>query len=128
MRFDRKDPPREFEAGFEKKVRIKDCGAISLEPDEQVTFHTPSGGEYDLARKSWGFYATPSMNGRLARFGLRSVLTRNRNGQFFVLLVEKGKEADFQAYADGEPLQVICWLDDDASLARIERLFREGEK
>jgi hypothetical protein len=52
---------------------------------------TKSGAEYDVAAKDWGFYATPSLNGRLQQFGLRGVLIRNRGtGRYFVLLVEPG--------------------------------------
>jgi hypothetical protein len=125
MRFEEKNPPREFEVGYEKKSRMKDCGSILLGDDEQVTFKTAAGGEYDLAKKCWGFYATPSINGRLANFGLRSVLVRNRDDRFFVLIVEKGKEAEFEEYATGEPLTLICWLDELENLKSIEKLFRE---
>ena len=90
MKFFRNDPPRIYEAGFDVKVLISDCGKIELEPDEQVTFITPSGGEYDVARKSWGFYATPSLNGRLQGFGLKAVLVKNRINRYFIFLVEKG--------------------------------------
>ena len=58
-----------------------DCGRIALAPDEQVTFTTEAGGEYDVTRKSWGFYATPSINGRLKTFGLRAALVRNVAGR-----------------------------------------------
>src|SRR5204863_5563233 len=71
------DPPREFGVGTGGAVRLKDCAHIALEPDEQVTFQTESGGEYDVVRKSWGFYATPSLNGRLERFNLRAVLVKS---------------------------------------------------
>lgn len=123
MKFERKDPPRKFEVGYEKKSFISDCGNLDLADDEQVTFTTPAGGQYDVTRKNWGFYATPSTNGRLKNFGLRSVLVRNRDDRYFVLLVEKGKEAEFDAYAKGEPLTLVCWLDDLEALKRVERLF-----
>ena len=80
-----------------------------------------------MARKSWGFYATPSLNALLKSFGLRSVLARNRDHRYFVLLVEAGKETEFQAYADGEPLTLVCWLDELETLQKIEALFREGQ-
>ncbi len=122
MRVIPNDPPRKFEVGYEKKGTISDCGRIELGDDEQITFTTPAGGEYDVVRKNWGFYATPSTNGRLARFGLRSVLVRNRDDRFFVLIVEKGKEREFEEYAKGEPLTLISWLDDLTALKRIEQL------
>ena len=123
MKFDQKMPPREFVAGYENKVSIHDCGTMHLAANEQVTFLTEQKGEFDVARKSWGFYATPSMNGRLVKFGLRSMLARNRDDRYFVLLVEKGKEEEFYAYAKAEPLTLICWLDETENLKRIESLF-----
>ena len=92
MKFKPKQPPREYEVGFDKKGTIRDCGTMHLAPDEQITFVTEDGNEYDVTRKDWGFYAGPSLNGRLAGFNLRAVLLKNRIGRYFVLLVEKGKE------------------------------------
>jgi hypothetical protein len=116
MKLDVQNPPREFEVGFEHKRTIKDCAHIALEADEQVTFTTPDGGEYDLTRKSWGFYATPSINSRLTRFGLRAVLVKNRLGHLFVLLLENGHEADFEQYLTEEQLEVLLWIDNADSL------------
>jgi hypothetical protein len=115
-------PPRIFVVGFEEKIELKDCARVALDADEQVTFVTESGAEYDVARKSWGFYATPSTNGRLKRFNLRTALIRNRNNQYFVMLVEGGKEPLFEAYLTGQRLTVVCWLDDPEALARLDRM------
>jgi len=122
------DPPRTFEVGFDRKLYMKDCAHIELAPDEQVTLLTESGNEYDVARKTWGFYATPSLNGRLQRFDLRAVLVKNRLSQFFVMLVVRGKEADFQAYVDEEPLQIVCWMDDTVRLEHLERKLKEDTR
>ena len=121
MKFKEINPPREFETGFGEIIKIKDCGRVELEPDEQVTFTTPGGAEYDLARKDWGFYATPSLNGRLKNFALRGVMIKNRIGRYFIMLVEAGKEDLFRRYLDVEGLEVVTWLDDDAPLERLER-------
>ena len=115
------NPPRLFSVGYKKEIQLKDCGRITLEPDEQVTFLTESGGEYDVVRKSWGFYATPSLNRRLKRFGLRGSLVKNQEGTFYILLVERGKETEFQQYLDSAGLRRICWLD-DTGLGSIERI------
>lgn len=117
MKFEPKDPPRRFTVGNSVQFEIKDCGSLYLEPDEQVTFMTASGAEYDVAAKDWGFYATPSLNGRLQQFGLRGVLIRNRGtGRYFILLVEAGKEPLFDAYCEQENLAVITWLDNTEAL------------
>jgi hypothetical protein len=120
MKFEPKEPPREFEVGFDNKGTIRDCGSMFLEPDEQITFKTIDGKEYDLTRKDWGFYAAPSLNGRLANFGLRAVLVRNRIDRFFLLLVERGKEDVFDRYVAGEPLKIVAWLDSTEALKDIE--------
>lgn len=124
MRFTPTDPPRVFEVGHDKKIQLKDCARIALESDEQVTFTTEAGAEYDVARKSWGFYATPSLNGRLQRFGLRGVLVKNRINQYFILLVERDKEPAFQRYVELERLEVVSWLDDSEVLARLDAKVR----
>ncbi len=120
MRFERKDPPRVFSVGRGgMPIHIKDCGRVELEPDEQLTFVTSSGAEYDVVRKLWGFYATPSLNGRLKRFGLRGVLVRNTLGQYFVLLLEQGHELAFDRYVRDERLAIVCWLDSGEALERL---------
>lgn len=125
MKFTPKVPPRTFEVGIEgQKLVLQDCGRIELQPDEQVTFVTPSGAELDVARKSWGYYPLPSLNSRLPRFGLRGVLVRGFDGKYFVLLVEKGKEPDFESYLSREKQEVVVWLDTTASLDEIERKIR----
>lgn len=117
-----KDPPREYVVGKAKPIRIRDCGNIALDPDEQVTFTTPAGAEYDVARKSWGFYATPSTNGRLQQFRLRAALVKNAAGRFYVMLVEGGHELEFETYLRDEANHVVAWLDDEQTLSRIEGL------
>lgn len=120
MKFQPKQPPREYGVGFDKKGVISDCGTMHLAPDEQITFVTEDGNEYDVTRKDWGFYAGPSLNGRLAGFNLRAVLLKNRIDRYFVLLVEKGKEEAFEKYVREEPLQIISWLDSNEALANLE--------
>jgi hypothetical protein len=119
VRFDVKDPPRRYQTGAGRDITISDCGALHLTPDEQVTFVTDSGGELDVARKSWGFYATPSLNSRLTSFGLHAALVRNRQRRYYVMLVERGREDDFAGYCAREALAVVTWLDTQADLDAI---------
>ena len=117
MKFVEISPPRRFTVGNSVKFEMRDCERVTLGPDEQITLVTESGAEYDVARKEWGFYATPSLNGRLESFGLRAVLIRNTlTGRYFVLLVERGREDAFAAYMSQESLQVVSWLDNTANL------------
>ena len=121
MKFIEKAPPRTFEVGYDKKGIISDCGSLYLKADEQVTLFTEEGGEYDVTRKEWGFYATPSLNGRLSSFKLKAVLTKNRYDRYFIMLVEEGKEAAFQKYVDEEPLVIVSWLDNLEHLQELDK-------
>ena len=122
MKFTPQQPPRAFQVGPNGQITLLDYGKIRLERNEQVTFTLPEGGEYDVARKEWGFYATPSLNGRLEQFGLRGVLIKNRGtGKFFVLLVEKGKEKQFEEYCRQENLAVVAWIDTSSALESLEK-------
>ena len=95
-------------------------------PDEQVTFSTESGGEYDFVRKSWGFYATPSLNARMQKFGLRAALVKSGDGKYYIFALETGKEEAFDRYLEVEGHTVLAWLDSDANLAKVERALRSG--
>jgi hypothetical protein len=125
MKFTPIKPPRTFEVtGAGVKLMLSDCGRIELAADEQVTFTTPDGGEYDVTRKDWGFYATPSINGRLKSFGLRTALVTNVYGRLYLTLVEKGKEDIFNAYVESDHQKLLCWLDDDAEVKKLTGFYR----
>ncbi len=120
MRIRQIDPPREFRVG---EITLRHCADVELAPDEQITLTTPSGTEYDVARKSWGYYATPSINKRLSSHGLRGALTAGADGRIALLLVERGHEQDFDDYLLEQQMRVLCWLDsDEAAAAAIARL------
>jgi hypothetical protein len=107
MKLSKLNPPRSFSVG---SVHIKHSANIELGVDEQITLLTASGTEYDVVRKSWGYYATPAINGRLRDHGLSGVLVRNAVGKIYLLLVEKGFEHEFRKYTEAEGLHVISWL------------------
>src|SRR3982751_562474 len=119
MKITEQNPPRVFRTGRAQPIDLHDCARIHLSPDEQVTFVTESGAEYDVARKAWGFYATPSLNGRLRQFGLRAALVKNFIGKFYVFLVEAGREDACLAYLAAEDNVLVRWLDTDESLNAI---------
>ncbi len=122
MKVKANEPPRVFRVAPDSPVHIKDCAHIELDADEQITLVTPSGTEYDIARKNWGYYATPSLNARLKNFNLRAALIKNtKSGKYNIFLLEKGKETEFEAYLRSEALVVLYWLDSDEALAKLER-------
>ncbi|MGH2823124.1 MAG: hypothetical protein ACRDLY_08925, partial [Thermoleophilaceae bacterium] len=99
-------------------------GDAWLEPDEVLTLRTDSGTELDVTRKSWGYYGSPSLNGRLRDHGLRAALAVGvpRDGEqanrMYLLLVEEGREDEFRAYLEAEEMKVVTWLDSDEAIAR----------
>jgi hypothetical protein len=118
MRIRKNEPPREFRVG-DRGIVIRHCADVELGPDEQVTFVAPGGSEYDVVRKAWGYYATPSLDGRLADKGLRGVLVQSEKGRLFVILVERGREAEFDAYRASEQLRIVSWLDSGEAVAAL---------
>lgn len=93
-------------------VTIKDHGKIVLEPDEMVSFVTGSGREFDFTAKDWGFYATPSINGRLQKQGFKTALVENSQGRIYVMVVEQDKVELFEDYCRKEGQSVREWLDE----------------
>lgn len=125
MKIIKKNKPRKFIVGNKKKIIIKDCAKIFLNKNEQITFIGKNKLEYDVARKDWGFYATPSLNGRLKKFGLKSALVRSKiSNMFYILLVEKNKKKEFNKYIKDENCEIITWLDSDKMLSKIKKNAR----
>ena len=78
---------------------------------ELITFLTKDNKEWDVVKKNWGFYATPSLNGRLCHFGFMSCIAKNlKTERIFALLVEEGKTAEFEDYLEKESMAVVAWL------------------
>jgi len=114
------DPPRTFRVGHDRSIEIAHAADVELADDEQVTFTTTSGTEFDVVRKDWGYYATPSLNSRLPDHGLRAVLVRGRRlKRMYLLLVERGHEDAFHRYIEWDGLDVVCWLDDDEAVEAV---------
>jgi hypothetical protein len=108
---EKKDPPRVFRVGRDATIGIRDSGDIHLDENEQVSFVTEDGRRYDVVRKAWGFYATPSVNRRLRDEGFRTAVVRNRQGQVYVMVVEAAKQDLFERYCEQEDQTVVEWLD-----------------
>ena len=123
-------PPRMFEVGL-RGAHLAHVADVQLEPDEVLTFKTASGTELDIARKEWGYYGSPSLNGRLRDFGLRAALALGvpRSGEdasrMYLMLVEDGREQAFMDYMAAEGMRVVAWLDSDEAVARAARSLDE---
>jgi len=111
MKFKRNKFPRAFVCGIKKKVTITDMGKVYLAPNEQLTFVTENKKKYDLCRKDWGFYATPSINSRLKKEGFKTALTKNPINRIFVMIIEKENMLKFKKYCKDHKLKILFWLD-----------------
>lgn len=127
MKFRPTDPVRTYEVqGAGLSLTLMDCGRIDLQPNEQVSFTTANGREYDVTRKDWGFYATPSTNGRLKSFGFRTALVLSEAGKLFVMLVEAEQMATFHQYLEDDHQELLCWLDDDMEIAKLAAFMKKA--
>lgn len=111
MKFDRHDPPRRFSP--HPDLTLSDMGDVYLAEDEQVTVCVAPDRGNDVLRKSWGFYLTNSLNGRLREQGLKTALARNPgSGRLYVLLVDERRLDEFNAYLRQYDMELLRWLDE----------------
>jgi len=101
--------PRKF---CVNNVEIYDFGKIKLEPNEMISFKTDANKEYDFVAKEWGFYATPSINGRLKKEGFKTALVKNLYNKLYVMVVDENKIELFKKYLNDDNQNLICWLDE----------------
>ena len=89
-------------------VTLYDCGNVELRDDEQVTVTNETGTSgYDVVRKSFGFFATPSLNHHLVQSGFRSALVEC-NGRLYIVIIDN--MAEWERYRDEHGYRVIRWL------------------
>lgn len=104
-------PVRKFGVGVkEPPIELAHVMDLMLEADEQVTLVAEGGKEVDICKKDWGYYATPSLNSRLKRFGYRCCLVDSA-GKKFVHIVDKNKMLSYQNYLDEQKMTIVAWLD-----------------
>lgn len=109
------NPARTFPVGYENII-LRHVANIELEADEMVTF-VAGESEYDVCRKNWGYYATPSLDKRLPGFGLRPALMRNKlTRHYFVVLVQESQLQEWKNYMIREEQELVVWLDDAVAL------------
>ena len=111
---------RKFKVG-KNNITIKEVAKILLNDDEQVTFVNKKT-EYDVVRKNWGYYATPSINKRLKSKGFKTALVINENKQIYIMLVEKEKIKLFNKYCKEEKQKKLLWLDESKNNKKLSNL------
>ena len=112
MKILEKKPSRSFIVGKNKDIKIEDCGSIKLDNNEHITFLTNDKKEWDILKKDWGYYATPSINDRLRKQGFRCALVKNKRGSTYIILIEQNKINQFDSYISHEENHVVMWLDE----------------
>tara|TARA_B100000780_G_C21086537_1_gene437753 strand:+ start:570 stop:920 length:351 start_codon:yes stop_codon:yes gene_type:complete len=105
MKLIKKDPPRKFKVG-KKNILLKDYGKIYLDDNEQITF-IKKKSEFDIVKKNWGYYATPSINKRLKKFNFRTYITKNFNNHINIMIVHKEKDKNFKKYLKIENMTIV---------------------
>ena len=55
------------------------CRKINLENNENLTITSNNKKNYEICRKDWGYYATPSINERLKKNGLKCFAKQKKN-------------------------------------------------
>lgn len=110
MKIKIKKKPRIFNVNVgNTKIQLKDTAKIMLNKNEQVTFKYLNS-EYDVAKKDWGYYATPSINGRLKKFGFRTYLIKNKRDKLYIFLVHKNKMRAFKKYCKDDNQKIVMEL------------------
>lgn len=97
-------------------------GEINLDDNEQLTFKSKSGKNYDFTRKNWGYYATQSINHRLKNNGFRTALVINKFNRLYVMVVEKNLLNNFLDYCESEEQKILIWLDDYKDVKRTFKI------
>ncbi len=90
-------------------LKIRHVGNITLKNNEQLTFLF-NNSEYDFVKKNWGFYATPSINGRLKKEGFISALVKNKKKRIYLMVVHKSKKSEFNKYCKIHDQKILKWL------------------
>ena len=103
---------RKFKPSKNSNLILKDCGEIVLENNELVTFVSKKklNETYDVTKKNWGYYATPSINKRLLKNNFFAYIVQNRETKnFFIMIVNSTKSKSFLKYIKKENLVLIPW-------------------
>jgi len=114
MRFTEKNPPRAFGAAVEDSAPTLDCGDVTLDLGEQVTFvdSRTEAPHTDVTRKVWGYYLTRSCNERQKESGWRTAIIRNSMARTYVVMVSEEARQEFADFLDATSHVVVLWVDE----------------
>ena len=115
-----KKKERKFKVGL-NNITLKEVAKIYLKKDEMISF-VKGKSEYDIVKKNWGYYATPSIDKRLKLNGFKTALVINQYKNLYIMLVEKNKLKTFKKYCKDEKQKKILWLDEINSYKKLSNL------
>lgn len=110
MIINKKKNIRKFKVGKKKEITISEVAFIKLKANEQIVF-CEKESNYDFVKKDWGYYATPSINGRLKKEGYKSALILNNEKKIYLTVVNKKKVNSFKKYCKTQNLKIYKWID-----------------
>ena len=90
-------------------IEINHSSNIKLKNNEQITFLFKNS-QYDFVRKNWGFYATPSINGRLKKENFLTALVKNQDKKIYLMVIHKSKIKEFRKYCKIHRQKIVKWL------------------
>ena len=100
---------RKFKVGI-SNITLNEVAKISLKSNEMITL-VNGKIEYDIIKKNWGYYATPSINSRLLKFDLKTCVIKSKiTNNSFIILVLKNKKKEFNKYLKNEKCKIVKWL------------------
>lgn len=113
---------RNFNTKSKLDTQITVLKHIFLKKNQQITFVEKKKKEYDIVKKEWGYYATPSINRRLKKFGYECLIIKNRQNKFFLCIVNKDLKKKFKLYLKQDDQKIVCWLN-NKNLKLIDNFF-----
>lgn len=115
---------KKFRTNSKLNIQLTLLKKIGLKTNQQITFTerlNKENKEYDVVKKSWGYYATPSINKRLKKFKYDTVIIKNKKNKFFLCLVSQQKKKEFKLYLKDDDQKIVCWLT-SKNLKNLENL------
>ena len=102
---------RKFKPSKKSGVSITEKAKIYMKHNEQITLIDINKNQYDIVKKSWGYYSTPSINKRLKNNNHEACIVKNiEKKTIFLFSVNIKKKIEFNQYLKKNNIKVIKWL------------------
>lgn len=99
---------RKFKPSKEFDIVINEKAKIYLQDNEQITLIDKFNNEYDIVKKPWGYYSTPSINKRLLKNNYHAYLVQNINNKtIFLFTVLKNKKEMMRKYIKKVGIKIL---------------------